>query len=116
MAPIVVYDACVLVPATLRDLMLRLAAAGLVQPRGSTGAGTTLPDADDVRVLATAPAAGASSIVTFNLRRRSALRSGAAAVPSTNRRPSGFKRWIGGTSASPEAGQLELDGSVTMAI
>lgn len=35
MAPVAVYDACVLFPATLRDLMLRLAAAGLVQPRWS---------------------------------------------------------------------------------
>lgn len=112
MAPIVVYDACVLFPATLRDLMLRLAAAGLVQPRWSArildecfrnirlkrpelveaalertrakmcaafpdameasedplAAGTTLPDPNDVHVLATALAAGASSIVTFNLR------------------------------------------------
>lgn len=112
MAPIAVYDACVLFPATLRDLMLRLAAAGLVQPRWSnqildecfrnirlkrpeldelalertrakmcaafpdameasenrSTPEVTLPDPDDVHVLATALAAGASSIVTFNLR------------------------------------------------
>lgn len=35
MSRVVVYDACVLFPATLRDLMLRLAAADLVQPRWS---------------------------------------------------------------------------------
>lgn len=35
MAIVAVYDACVLFPATLRDLMLRLAEAGLVQPRWS---------------------------------------------------------------------------------
>lgn len=33
MAFVVVYDACVLFPAPLRDLLLRLAAAGLVQAR-----------------------------------------------------------------------------------
>jgi hypothetical protein len=32
---VAVYDACILFPATLRDLMLRLAAADLVQPRWS---------------------------------------------------------------------------------
>lgn len=35
MSGVAVYDACVLFPATLRDLMLRLAAADLVQPRWS---------------------------------------------------------------------------------
>ena len=35
MSRVAVYDACVLFPATLRDLMLRLAAADLVQPRWS---------------------------------------------------------------------------------
>ena len=35
MSTVAVYDACVLFPATLRDLMLRLAAADLVQPRWS---------------------------------------------------------------------------------
>ncbi len=112
MALIAVYDACVLFPATLRDLMLRLAAAGLVQPRWSDrildecfrsilahrpdlseaalkgtrakmcavfpdamveqdeqlSANVALPDPDDVHVLATAVASGASTIVTFNLR------------------------------------------------
>lgn len=33
MNPVVVYDACVLFPAPLRDLFLRLGAAGLVQPK-----------------------------------------------------------------------------------
>ena len=36
MPPVAVYDACVLFPATLRDFLLRLAAAELVQPRWST--------------------------------------------------------------------------------
>lgn len=35
MVPVAVYDACVLFPAAVRDLMLRLGAAGLVQPRWS---------------------------------------------------------------------------------
>lgn len=35
MSRVAVYDACILFPATLRDLMLRLAAADLVQPRWS---------------------------------------------------------------------------------
>lgn len=35
MSTVAVYDACVLFPATLRDLMLRLGAADLVQPRWS---------------------------------------------------------------------------------
>ena len=34
-APIVVYDACVLYPSALRDLLLRVAAAGLVRARWS---------------------------------------------------------------------------------
>ena len=33
MAPVVVYDACVLYPSTLRDLLIRLAQAGLVQAK-----------------------------------------------------------------------------------
>lgn len=34
-APLVVYDACVLFPAPLRDLLMRVAVAGLVQARWS---------------------------------------------------------------------------------
>lgn len=33
MAPVVIYDACVLHPAPLRDLLIRLSRAGLVQAR-----------------------------------------------------------------------------------
>ncbi len=35
MAPVVVYDACVLFPAALRDLLMRVAVAGLVHARWS---------------------------------------------------------------------------------
>jgi len=47
MAFIVVYDACVLHPAPLRDLLIRVANAGVVQARWSQrildGAGRTSP-------------------------------------------------------------------------
>lgn len=33
MVPIVIYDACVLYPAPLRDLLIRIAAAGIVRAR-----------------------------------------------------------------------------------
>lgn len=33
MAPVVIYDACVLHPAPLRDLLIRIARAGLVRAR-----------------------------------------------------------------------------------
>lgn len=111
-APLVVYDACVLFPAPLRDLLMRVAVAGLVQARWSdlildevfrnlakvrpdlqpdaltrtrgqmnaalpralvTGfeplvGSLALPDPDDRHVLAAAIQAGASVVLTFNLK------------------------------------------------
>lgn len=113
MAVVAVYDACVLYPSPLRDLLIRLAIEELVVARWSDAIldeafrnlrkdrpdldparldvtrrrmnqavldavvppnpGTLtrvgiLPDADDAHVVATALDAGASVIVTFNLR------------------------------------------------
>jgi predicted nucleic acid-binding protein len=112
LAPVAVYDACVLYPAALRDFLLRLAEVDVVQPRWSArildecfrsilrerpdlsdaalartraamgrafpDASVTgheplidslaLPDPDDRHVLAAAIHAGATVIVTFNLR------------------------------------------------
>lgn len=111
-SPIVVYDACVLYPAPLRDLLMWLAKNGLIAARWSdrilsewvesllvnrpdlkrerlirtcsemnravpdamvTGyesliESMTLPDADDRHVLAAAVTAGASVILTTNLK------------------------------------------------
>jgi predicted nucleic acid-binding protein len=113
MAVVAVYDACVLYPSPLRDLLIRLAIEELVVARWSDmildevfrnlrrdrpdldparldltrrrmnvavldalvphnpatlGRVGSLPDADDAHVVATALDAGASVIVTFNLR------------------------------------------------
>ena len=111
MAFVVLYDACVLYPAPLRDLLLRIARTGLVRARWSDRIldecfrnilanrpdlkpeslqrtrelivqavpdcivsdyeefmpGITLPDPNDVHVVAAAVRAGAQVIVTFNL-------------------------------------------------
>ncbi|MCO6455376.1 MAG: PIN domain-containing protein [Pirellulaceae bacterium] len=67
-----VYDANVLYPAPLRDLIVRLAQAGLVRDCLVTGYeeladSMALPDPDDRHVLAAAIRAGAEAIVTHNL-------------------------------------------------
>ena len=59
--PVVVYDACVLYPATLRDLLIRLAQTGLVRARWSelildevfTNLTANRPDLDPERLART---------------------------------------------------------------
>lgn len=112
MAFVVIYDACVLYPAPLRDLLIRIARTGLVRARWTNAIldecfrsiladrpdlqasdlkrtrelmvqavpgclvegseslidGLALPDPDDRHVLATAIAAGAQVIVTWNVK------------------------------------------------
>ena len=89
MAFAVVYDACTLYPAPLRDLLMRLAQSGIVRARWSerildecfrniadclvTGyeeieRAVDLPDADDRHVVAAAIRCGAQTIVTYNLK------------------------------------------------
>jgi len=77
----VIYDACVLYPAPLRDFLMRLALSGLFAARWSDDIqnewarnllearpGLELPDPNDRHVLAAAILAGAQLIVTFNLK------------------------------------------------
>jgi len=70
---VVIYDACVLFPAPLRDLLLRLAERGLVRARWSDEIldeyfRNILAKRNDRRVVAAAMKADARVIVTFNLR------------------------------------------------
>lgn len=64
----VLYDACVLYPAPLRDLMNSHVRDCLVTGYETLIHAITLPDPDDRHVLAAAICAGADLIVTFNLR------------------------------------------------
>lgn len=61
MAFTVVYDACALHAAPLRDLLIRIANKRLIS-------GIELPGANDRHVVAAAIRSGAQVIVTFNLR------------------------------------------------
>jgi predicted nucleic acid-binding protein len=60
-APVTVLDACVLYPAAIRDLMMRMTLAGLIDARWTS---TILPDPDDRHVVAAAIEADADWIVT----------------------------------------------------
>lgn len=86
MAFSVVYDACILYPAPLRDLLLRIALTGIVRARCTEQIldecfsslrrnrpdlpveALALPDEGDRHVLAAAICCGARATVTFNLR------------------------------------------------
>lgn len=77
MAFVVIYDACVLHPSTLRDLLIRIAQSGLMcqAVRDCLVTGyepivevLDLPDPDDRHVLAAAIRSGAQVIVTDNLK------------------------------------------------
>jgi hypothetical protein len=64
----VLYDACVLYPAPLRDLLNAHVRDCLVTGYETLIDAVTLPDPDDRHVLAAAIRAGADLIVTFNLK------------------------------------------------
>jgi hypothetical protein len=78
MAFVVIYDACVLYPAPLRDLvealsrtrglMIRAIPDCLVTGYEGLIDGLDLPDPDDRHVLAAAIRASAQAIITFNLK------------------------------------------------
>jgi hypothetical protein len=61
----VLYDACVLYPAPLRDLLMRIA---LVTNFEDLIPSLVLPDADDRHVLAAAIRTSADLILTFNIK------------------------------------------------
>ena len=67
---VVVYDANVLYPSVLRDLLIRIAQAGLVQAKWThqilDEVALALPDPEDRHVLAAAVKAQAQVIVTAN--------------------------------------------------
>jgi len=63
----VVYDACVLYPAPLRDLLNAHVRDALVDGHQPLIQALQLPDPDDRHVLAAAIRCGADLIITFNL-------------------------------------------------